>query len=199
MQMLQLKNTHFNEDYGILCSSFPKQNNRNGIYPAFCKIPCGGKTIAHSHFETELFFIVSGKGWMVINDETKSVQEGDLIHIPAFSQHELTNIGIEELVFMSVYSEDYATPALPESIVVTSAPPTPNGPLHLGHISGPYLAQDIMTRYLRLRLLDVHSHSGTDDHQNYVSEKAHFLSNGSGNISPEYACTHSARPASHAY
>ncbi|WP_368737243.1 class I tRNA ligase family protein, partial [Acinetobacter baumannii] len=35
------------------------------------------------------------------------------------------------------------------SYLVTAGPPTPNGDLHLGHLSGPYLAGDILTRYLR--------------------------------------------------
>ena len=33
--------------------------------------------------------------------------------------------------------------------MVSAAPPTPNGDLHVGHLSGPYLAGDIHTRYLR--------------------------------------------------
>jgi methionyl-tRNA synthetase len=34
--------------------------------------------------------------------------------------------------------------------VVLSPPPTPNGPLHLGHLAGPYVAADVAVRALRL-------------------------------------------------
>ncbi|MBX3708662.1 MAG: class I tRNA ligase family protein [Gammaproteobacteria bacterium] len=175
MQISRLKYSQFNESYGIFCSFLPRLSDRDGLYPTFCRILRGGNTIAHTHFEPELFYIVSGCGLMTIDDETEKVYAGDLIRIPSLSSHKLKNIGIEDLIFLSVYSEDTETPLLPTSVIITSAPPTPNGPLHLGHISGPYLASDILARYLRLRSLNVYSHSGTDDHQNYIHEKANSL------------------------
>ena len=33
--------------------------------------------------------------------------------------------------------------------IVTITPPTPNGDLHLGHLSGPFLAADVCARTLR--------------------------------------------------
>lgn len=35
--------------------------------------------------------------------------------------------------------------------LVTAAPPTPNGDLHLGHLSGPYSGADIRIRAHRLQ------------------------------------------------
>ncbi|WP_421694198.1 class I tRNA ligase family protein [Aestuariivirga sp.] len=37
----------------------------------------------------------------------------------------------------------------PEPYLLVPAMPTPNGPLHLGHVSGPYLKTDVMARALR--------------------------------------------------
>lgn len=54
-------------------------------------------------------------------------------------------------------------------------PPTPNGDLHVGHLSGPYLAGDIHRRYLRLRGVETYSICGSDDHQTYVDFKASQL------------------------
>ncbi len=175
MKISRLTSAQFSESYGILCSFFPKLGDRDGLYSTFCQIPPGGMTIAHAHCEAEFFYMVSGCGLISIDDEIEKVYQGDLIRIPSLLKHELKNIGSEDLIFLSVYSEDIETPLLPTSIVITSAPPTPNGPLHLGHISGPYLASDILARYLRLCSLDVCSHSGTDDHQNYIIEKAHSI------------------------
>ena len=52
--------------------------------------------------------------------------------------------------------------------VVITPPPTPNGPLHVGHLAGPYVAGDIAVRAARARGERVLAVSGLDVHQNYV-------------------------------
>ncbi len=56
--------------------------------------------------------------------------------------------------------------------IVTIAPPTPNGNLHLGHISGPFLAADIFNRLRRLKNDEVVFVCYSDDYQDYVVRKA---------------------------
>lgn len=56
--------------------------------------------------------------------------------------------------------------------VITTPPPTPNGPLHVGHLSGPYIAADVAVRAARRRGERVLSMTGLDGHQNYVAAKA---------------------------
>ncbi len=51
-----------------------------------------------------------------------------------------------------------------ERIMVTSALPYANGPLHLGHIAGAYLPADIYCRYQRLAGRDVVYICGSDEH-----------------------------------
>lgn len=48
-------------------------------------------------------------------------------------------------------------------ILVTSALPYANGPLHLGHVAGAYLPADIFVRYCRLQQRDVVYISGSDE------------------------------------
>ncbi|MDI1460788.1 class I tRNA ligase family protein [Catellatospora sp. KI3] len=55
---------------------------------------------------------------------------------------------------------------------VTAAPPTPNGDLHLGHVSGPYLGADVYARAARLRGGEAYYVTGSDLHQSYVPAKA---------------------------
>ncbi|NOK15697.1 class I tRNA ligase family protein [Corallococcus carmarthensis] len=50
--------------------------------------------------------------------------------------------------------------------------PTPNGRLHLGHMSGPYLKADILARHLRLRGVEAHVISGADSYESHVELKA---------------------------
>jgi len=52
--------------------------------------------------------------------------------------------------------------------LLTSAPPTPNGDLHLGHIGGPYMAADVQNRYLRMRGVDSYYLCGSDDNLSWV-------------------------------
>ncbi len=57
-------------------------------------------------------------------------------------------------------------------VFVTASPPTPNGDLHLGHLSGPYLGADVLARYQKLRGARARYVVGTDDNQSYVPLKA---------------------------
>lgn len=59
-----------------------------------------------------------------------------------------------------------------QKFIVTATPPTTNGDLHLGHMSGPYLGADIFTRAQRLMGHDVVYMSSTDDNQSYLLSKA---------------------------
>lgn len=59
--------------------------------------------------------------------------------------------------------------------IVTIAPPTPNGNLHLGHISGPFLAADVFARFRRTMNDEVLFVSYSDDYQDYVALKARQL------------------------
>ncbi len=51
-----------------------------------------------------------------------------------------------------------------EKILVTSALPYANGPIHLGHLSGAYLPADIYVRYKRLNGDDIIYICGSDEH-----------------------------------
>ncbi|OPF83758.1 methionine--tRNA ligase [Streptomyces antioxidans] len=51
---------------------------------------------------------------------------------------------------------------------ITATPPTPNGDLHIGHIAGPYVAGDVLRRFLAADGTEVRYTTGLDDHQSYV-------------------------------
>ena len=51
---------------------------------------------------------------------------------------------------------------------ITATPPTPNGHLHLGHLAGPYIAGDVLRRFLAADGAEAHYTTGMDDHQSYV-------------------------------
>lgn len=159
----------YTDAYGIKCAALETPLSRKGVYPTFCQIAPGKASTLHAHFEEEVFYIIHGTGRMTIAGQEFSARTGDLIRIPPHSKHTLHNESAETLTYLSVYSEDLPVAAIPRRALITAAPPTPNGPVHLGHMSGPYLAADIITRYLKLRGSEARSYTGTDDHQNYVA------------------------------
>jgi methionyl-tRNA synthetase len=188
--------------YGIRCQSiYPWEGVVKPPFGAtWALVRPGESTKRHKHHDGETFFIASGHGVLRIGDDQASVKAGDVIYLPPFDEHTLTNASeAEDLLFLTAYWEDAATwmarapvapvaPALPLArAMVTAAPPTPNGDLHLGHLSGPYLAGDIVARYLRLRGVDAHYVTGTDDNQSYVTTKAHQLGAGPAQVADEMA------------
>jgi methionyl-tRNA synthetase len=56
-------------------------------------------------------------------------------------------------------------------VIITGAPPNPNGDLHLGHLSGPFLGADVLRRYLRQTGHDVSYVSYSDDYSCYVPRR----------------------------
>lgn len=73
--------------------------------------------------------------------------------------------------------------------VITATAPTPNGPLHVGHLSGPYLAADIAARAARSRGESALTVSGLDPHQNYVPAKARRQGRTPAEVLGEYEAT----------
>ena len=63
----------------------------------------------------------------------------------------------------------------PGVTVIVIPQPTVNGPLHIGHLSGPYLAADIASRAAKARGDRIVTLAGVDVHPNYVMTKAENL------------------------
>ncbi len=55
----------------------------------------------HSHHQQQCYYIVSGSGLMIIDDESKEVKEGDAIFIPSNSNHGIKNIGSKKLIYLT--------------------------------------------------------------------------------------------------
>jgi len=59
-----------------------------------------------------------------------------------------------------------------KATVFTMPQPTANGPLHVGHLSGPYLAADVVARAARARGDRAIVSTGVDVHQNWILMRA---------------------------
>lgn len=168
----------------------------------------GQSTTPHHHHEVETWFIVEGEGRFA---EEHAVGRGDVIYIPPFNRHGLRNVGEDDLLFLAVYWEDLealeekpaetaaARAETPRPVLITATPPTPNGDLHIGHLSGPYLAADIHRRYQRLRGRPAYYLSGIDDHQSYVAYKGQQIGKSAREAADEFGqAMHATMRAAHA-
>jgi methionyl-tRNA synthetase len=160
--------------YGILCQRLEpgSKATQPPYHPTYCEVAPGTETFRHQHFEFETFFIQGGSGTMYLGDKFFTVKAGDSVVIPSFTPHHLVADAQQTIRFLSVYSAVAASDPLPERTLIAAAPPTPNGALHVGHLSGPYLAADAESRYLTMRGVGCLFLSGTDDHQPYVAIQA---------------------------
>lgn len=150
---------------------------------AWAVLAPGESTKPHQHQENETFFVVRGQGTMTVGEESRVVTPGSVMYHSPFHQHTLTNTSDDEdLMFLTVWwedrdqwpeqhPEDAAAAERQGPILVTAAPPTPNGDMHLGHLAGPYLSADFYTRYARLRGRQAAYACGSDDHCMYVQAK----------------------------
>ncbi|MDP3704527.1 MAG: class I tRNA ligase family protein [Legionellaceae bacterium] len=159
---------------------FPLDFGDAPVHGMLCNVEPSARSRVHNHIEVEFFFFLSGHGVVHVDKEEVNVSAGMGIRIAAFSNHIVENKSESEpLHFISCYWEN-PTPEIEEVAIVVpeettlvfATPPTPNGDLHLGHLSGPYLAADIYRRYVSESGASAYYATGQDDHQTYMVTKA---------------------------
>jgi methionyl-tRNA synthetase len=154
-----------------------------GVGAAWGRVAPGKHSDPHQHDETETFVIVSGHGDAVVDAKRIPVGPGTIIQFEPFETHHLDNCGSEDLIFATWYWRDGPRASRKAAgsgrrrygerpVFAFSTPPTPNGDLHIGHLSGPYLGTDVFVRFQRMNGRTVWHLAATDDHQSYVAECA---------------------------
>lgn len=147
------------------------------------RVEPGRHTDLHQHDEIEMFVIVQGTGEIQVDGATAPIGPGVIIAMDPFESHVLSNTGEHDLVFFDLYWRDRVRAAElaaapgqhgfgDRPVFVFSTPPTPNGDLHLGHLSGPYLGADAFVRFQRRNGVQAWHLTGSDDYQSYVVECA---------------------------
>lgn len=69
---------------------------------AHATLPVGKTSQSHSLTTSEVYYILSGKGEMHIEDETQLVEPGDAVYIPPNARQYIHNCGNEPLVFICI-------------------------------------------------------------------------------------------------
>ena len=133
----------------------------------------------HRHQERESIIVAQGRAQVRLEDDSATLEVGDAVLLEPGVQHTLANASdAEPLCFLEV-SWDSLQPLLaepeqpaPARYLAYPSPPTPNGDLHLGHLSGPVLGADLFIRHRRMRGDDAYYVIGTDDNQMWTAAMA---------------------------
>ncbi|WTW99376.1 class I tRNA ligase family protein [Streptomycetaceae bacterium NBC_01309] len=150
-----------------------------GVGAGWGRVAPGQASTSHQHDETEFFVIVAGRGEFDVDGRRYEARPGTLALFEPFESHVLENTGDTDLVFLTQYWRDSGralasagnqrrTAFGSRPVFVFSTPPTPNGDLHLGHLSGPYLGADAFVRFQRMNGTEAWHLTGSDDYQSYV-------------------------------
>lgn len=168
----QFKLSH--EYNALIKRIYPEPSLRTPFGSASVTVQAGTLSQPHLHHEHETFIIVSGHGEFVQDSVRRNISAGDVIYIKPFSEHYIEAHPQSHVEFMSIWWEDLESEAEPRTTrqILFTPPPTPNGDLHLGHISGPYICADIIKRYLQGQGTSASLIVGLDKHQSYVDLKA---------------------------
>jgi methionyl-tRNA synthetase len=169
-----------------------------GVGAAWGKVPPGRHSDPHQHDETETFVIVSGSGDIIVDGQRTLVSPGMILQFEPFETHYLDNTGAGDLTFATFYWRDAPRAARKAArtdrrrfgdrpVFAFSTPPTPNGDLHIGHLSGPYLGTDAYVRFQRMNGANVWHLAATDDFQSYVAECARREGRPPAEVAAHYA------------
>lgn len=80
---------------------------RSGALTAgILKIPPGATLGEHRHPQAELYFVLGGHGLIMVGSETRSIEPGYAVFIPAGTAHSCENTGDSDLRIYYVFPED---------------------------------------------------------------------------------------------
>jgi mannose-6-phosphate isomerase-like protein (cupin superfamily) len=68
------------------------------------EIPVGSEQPVHNHVPEQCYYIIRGKGLMIIEEEAKEVYSGDAVHIPSDKKHGIKNLGDSVLEYLTANS-----------------------------------------------------------------------------------------------
>lgn len=204
MRIVTLDQVEFARRFGIDMAAIGElvAADRTGgagtIAADFGRIAPGGETAPHNHDEAEAFIVLAGQGMVVADGTAHPVGPGAVALFEPFESHVLRNTGDDELHFVDVYwrdaeravraAADHGRARLAgRPVFVFSTPPTPNGDLHLGHLSGPYLGADVFVRFQRMNGVEAYHLTGSDDFQSYVVGRARQENRAPEEVAAHYA------------
>jgi mannose-6-phosphate isomerase-like protein (cupin superfamily) len=72
------------------------------------EIPVGSEQPVHHHEPEQCYYLIKGRGLMIIEAETKEVTAGDAVHIPSNEKHGIRTLGDEPLEYLTASSPAFS-------------------------------------------------------------------------------------------
>ncbi|WP_338426267.1 class I tRNA ligase family protein [Sphingopyxis kveilinensis] len=199
MKIITLDESVYSAAFGIEMAPISSLAGPGGA-ASFGRVLPGTATTPHQHDEAEAFVILKGVGELIVDNVVYRVGPGSVAVFEPFETHMLRNRGREPLEFLDLFGRDPARAAeagksrssgkqrfADRPVFVFSTPPTPNGDLHLGHLSGPYLGADVFVRFQRMNGAQAYHLTGSDDFQSYVVARARQENSDPAQVAAHYA------------
>lgn len=70
-----------------------QNSSARGISVQISEIPPGSEQPVHNHDPEQCYYIIKGKGLMILEDQTSEVSPGDAVYIPSDKKHGIKNDG----------------------------------------------------------------------------------------------------------
>jgi mannose-6-phosphate isomerase-like protein (cupin superfamily) len=86
----------------------PQNSAAGNLSIQISSVPIGSEQPLHAHEPEQCYYVIKGKGLMIIEDETREVSAGDAIHIPSNKKHGIKNIGAEALEYLTANSPAFS-------------------------------------------------------------------------------------------
>jgi mannose-6-phosphate isomerase-like protein (cupin superfamily) len=126
MEIFNRNNSKNTGDIPILTSWMlisPQNCSTKNLSIQISEVPIGSEQPIHDHEPEQCYYIIKGKGLMMIEGESKEVTAGDAIYIPSNLKHGIKNIGNEVLEYLTantpVFSEKYEKTLWPSTSAKT--------------------------------------------------------------------------------
>jgi mannose-6-phosphate isomerase-like protein (cupin superfamily) len=82
----------------------PQNSSTGNISIQVSEIPVASEQPVHSHSPEQCYYIIKGKGLMILEGETREVSEGDAVYIPSNRKHGIKNTGCVALEYLTANS-----------------------------------------------------------------------------------------------
>lgn len=107
MEIFNKNNTRNTGKLEILTSHMlisPQNSSCKNLSIQVSEVPVGSEQPVHAHEPEQCYYIISGKGLMIIEDEKREVSAGDAVYIPPDKKHGIKNTGNEVLKYLTANS-----------------------------------------------------------------------------------------------
>lgn len=82
----------------------PQNSKAQNLSLQVSEVPIGSEQPLHNHGPEQCYYIIRGKGLMIIEDEAREVGAGSAVYVPPDRRHGIRNTGDEVLEYLTANS-----------------------------------------------------------------------------------------------